>query len=224
MNSIPLILLQNIGKTYLRGQVEVPALQDINLTIGRGEFVAIMGPSGSGKSTLMNLIGLLDRPDRGTYILEGREAAGLSDHERSGLRNQVVGFIFQNFNLMPRVSAERNVLLPLAYRRMSEPERRAAAAAALESVGLGHRLHHRPTQMSGGESQRVAIARALVGNPSLILADEPTGNLDSRTGEEILDLLTALTKQGKTLIMVTHDPRLAERADRIVRMLDGRIV
>ncbi|MFH0765411.1 MAG: ABC transporter ATP-binding protein [Calditrichota bacterium] len=224
MNQTPLILLENVGKTYLRGTVPVLALQDINLSVLTGEFVAVMGPSGSGKSTLMNLIGLLDRPNRGTYTLNGKEAASLSDREMSNLRNQTIGFIFQNFNLLPRITAERNVILPLVYRRLSETERRASATAALESVGLGHRLQHRPTQMSGGESQRVAIARALVGNPSLILADEPTGNLDSRTGDEILDILTGLTKQGKTLIMVTHDPRLAERADRIVHMLDGRIV
>jgi len=203
------------------GETTVHALRNVSLDVPRGEFLAVMGPSGSGKSTLMNIIGLLDHPDSGTYLMENVEVNLLNDNRRSDLRNQTIGFIFQNFNLIPRASALRNVILPLTYRSISNSERINQAENAIEQVGLMNRMHHLPNQLSGGEHQRVAIARALVGGPSVILADEPTGNLDSRTGEEIIQILEDLSRNGQTVIMVTHDPNLAKRADRIVKMMDG---
>lgn len=206
------------------GSVMVNALKDINLTIQQGDFLVIMGPSGSGKSTLMNIIGLLDRPDEGSYLLDDKEVGTLDDAERSFVRNRTFGFIFQNFNLLPRANALRNVLLPLTYRRLSDAERKQMALESLDTVGLAERAAHLPTQLSGGEQQRVATARALVGKPSIILADEPTGNLDSKTGLEIIKLLLDLANNGKAVIMVTHDLSLAEYAHNVVNMLDGYII
>lgn len=219
-----IIKLDNVQKTYPMGRSTVYALCDINLEVNEGDFLIIMGPSGSGKSTLMNILGLLDRPDHGSYLLNGQEVRDLTDNERSDVRNQLIGFIFQNFNLLPRANATRNVMLPLIYRKMPNVSRIEAAQEALESVKLSDRLDHIPSQLSGGERQRVAIARALVGKPSVILADEPTGNLDSATGQEIIEILAELSRQGQTVIMVTHDPRLINYADRVINMIDGRIV
>lgn len=219
----PLIHLEAVHKRYQIGSTEVAALSEIDLFIARGEFIAITGPSGSGKSTLMNLIGLLDRPDSGRYILNGVDATNLSDAERSGLRNREIGFVFQNFNLLPRASALRNVALPLSYRHPTPFDKEELALKALETMGLGERTQHRPMEMSGGERQRVAIARALVGNPSLILADEPTGNLDQNTGREIIAILKNLSERGRTIILVTHDPLCAAAAHRTIRIVDGRI-
>jgi len=223
LNETTLIELKNVHKRYPMGSVIVHALQGIDLKVNRGDFLVVSGPSGSGKSTLMNIIGLLDRPDEGAYLLNGQDVSGLDDDERSEVRNRTIGFIFQNFNLLARSTALRNVMLPLTYRQMKEGSRHEAAEIALEKVGLGGRKQHVPTQLSGGEQQRVAVARALVGNPSVVLADEPTGNLDTKTGQEIVELLLELSNQGHTVIMVTHDPRLLDYADRIVRMLDGMI-
>ena len=206
------------------GGGEVRALRAVSLTIQSGEFAAIMGPSGSGKSTLMNVVGLLERPDAGTYLLEGNDVSRLDDAGRSRIRNRTIGFVFQNFNLLPQATALRNVILPLTYRRLPDAERLRLAGDALVTVGLQERSHHLPTQLSGGERQRVAIARALVGNPSVVLADEPTGNLDSRTGREIIALLEKLIERGQSVIMVTHDLGLAQSAHRIIRMLDGEII
>ncbi len=215
--------LDKINKSYPMGSSVVHALRDVELEVTRGDFVAIMGPSGSGKSTLMNLLGLLDRPDSGSYQLEDQEVGLLDDNSRSYIRNRMIGFIFQNFNLLARSTSLRNVMLPLSYRSIKDSERVERAVRALEAVGLGNRIDHLPTQLSGGERQRVAIARALVGEPSVILADEPTGNLDSRTGEEIMGILTNLVDQGQTVIMVTHDPQIANKAMRIVHTLDGKV-
>jgi putative ABC transport system ATP-binding protein len=220
----PVIRLDKVEKTYLMGDHAVYALRAINLEIHPGEFLALMGPSGSGKSTLMNILGLLDRPDSGSYQLKGEDVSQLTDDVRSRIRNSSIGFIFQNFNLLPRSTALRNVALPLSYRPLPDSERQTSALNALRAVGLEHRSHHLPTQLSGGERQRVAIARALVGGASVLLADEPTGNLDRKTGEEIMAILTGLTEQGKTVIMVTHDPYLAEMSHRTIRMVDGQII
>jgi putative ABC transport system ATP-binding protein len=217
------MLLDGINKSYPMGSTVVHALRDVELEVKRGDFVAIMGPSGSGKSTLMNLLGLLDRPDSGSYRLEDQEVGLLDDNRRSYIRNRMIGFIFQNFNLLARSTSLRNVMLPLSYRSIKDSERLDRSVQALEAVGLGDRVHHLPTQLSGGERQRVAIARALVGEPSVILADEPTGNLDSKTGEEIMGILTNLVEQGQTVIMVTHDSKIADKAKRIVRTLDGSV-
>lgn len=217
------ISLKNVCKYYQMGASTIHALKSVNLEVPRGEFMAVMGPSGSGKSTLMNILGLLDHPDSGEYFIDGVEISSLSDNQRSDLRNETIGFIFQNFNLLPRASALRNVVLPLTYRTLPNQERVDNATIALGKVGLKDRMEHRPTEMSGGERQRVAIARALVGNPAVILADEPTGNLDSKTGDEIMAILEKLSQEGQTVIMVTHDPNLAERADRIVYMKDGEL-
>lgn len=222
MDKGPIIELENITKTYRTDEVEVTALRGVSLIIGQGEFLAIMGPSGSGKSTLMNIIGLLDRPDGGRYRLNGEEITTFTDDHCSYLRNRYFGFIFQNFNLLPRATALRNVLLPLTYRRGERPDINKALEA-LRWVGLEKRAFHLPSQLSGGERQRVAIARALVTNPIVILADEPTGNLDQKTGEEIIAILKELAKQGKTIILVTHDPKLAACTDRKVILVDGQI-
>jgi len=221
-----LIELHDICKTYRLGDIAVPVLKGVSLKIARGEMVALMGTSGSGKSTLMNILGCLDRPTSGEYWLDGREVSELTPDERAQLRNQKFGFVFQNFNLLPRTSALDNVAMPLSYTvdHLSERQARRRARGALERLGLGDRLHHYPSQLSGGQQQRVAIARALINNPPLIFADEPTGNLDSRTRAEVLRLFQELNEgDGITVIIVTHDPMVAQSARRIICIHDGRI-
>jgi putative ABC transport system ATP-binding protein len=220
-----MIEVNDLTKIYRLGSVEVPALQGVSFRLERGEVVAIMGQSGSGKSTLMNILGCLDLPTSGQYLLEGKNIAGMNDDELAAIRNQKIGFIFQMFNLLPRITVRRNAELPLLYNGgKSEREIRQRAETILESVGLGDRMDHRPTELSGGQQQRVAIARALINEPALILADEPTGNLDSRTGEEIMNLLLGLNKErGLTLVIVTHDPTIASRTQRVIRLRDGLI-
>ncbi len=216
---MPLILVQNLVKTYRIGSVEIPALRGVSFKIDWGEFVAIMGPSGSGKSTLLNIIGCLDRPTSGTYILDGQDVSKLSDASRAAIRNRKIGFVFQSFNLLPRLTALDNTLLPLMYagrRRDSKLGRRI-----LESVGLGGRIRHTPMQLSGGEQQRVAIARALINDPPLILGDEPTGNLDTATGIEIMAIFQRLNEQGRTVVIVTHELDIARYCKRILRFRDG---
>jgi len=220
----PVVALREITKVYRMGRVDVPALRGVTLEISPGEHVAIMGPSGSGKSTLMNLIGCLDRPTAGTYWLDGRDVSRMTDDQFADVRNRRIGFVFQTFNLLARMSALRNVELPMLYGGVPRVERRRRALAALEQVGLAGRVAHGPQELSGGEQQRVAIARALVGNPSIVLADEPTGNLDSRSGEEILAIFQELNARGITLAMVTHDRHVAEHGRRILSLLDGRLV
>lgn len=220
----PLIEMAGITRVYGVGTAAVHALNNVDLTIRSGEFVAIMGPSGSGKSTLMNILGLLDRPTQGRYWFGGEEVLELSSDKLAEHRNRDVGFIFQGFNLLSRASAVENVALPLVYRGLRSDERHRKAGAALEMVGLRHRLDHRPRQLSGGEQQRVAIARAIVGDPPLLLADEPTGALDSKTGEEILAIFQRLHEGGRTIILITHDPAVARHAQRIVLIGDGKIV
>jgi putative ABC transport system ATP-binding protein len=214
----------DISKVYKMGDIEVPALRAVNLEMEEGEFVAIMGPSGSGKSTLMNLIGCLDTPTQGKYWLDSREVSLLSDDELADIRNMKIGFVFQGFNLLPRLTALENVELPLIYRGVGSRERREKAMEALARVGLENRMNHKPSELSGGQQQRVAIARALAGNPPLILADEPTGNLDSASGKEVLATLGELNRQGHSIVLITHDPDIAAQAARIVRIQDGIIV
>ena len=221
--SPPVVELRGLGRTYTAGDVEVPALVDASLTIDRGEYVAVVGPSGSGKSTMLNLIGLLDRPTRGTYLLEGIDTAGLDEGQRAGLRSRRIGFVFQLFHLLPHRSVLENVMLATIYSRMPRGERVDAAADALHRVGLAPRMHFRPTRLSGGERQRAAIARALVTKPALLLADEPTGNLDSATGEKVLGLFDELRADGLTLMVVTHDEKVSAHAHREIRLRDGRI-
>jgi putative ABC transport system ATP-binding protein len=223
-NAGALMTLHDVRKVYLMGDVEVVALQDVSFTINEGEFVAIMGASGSGKSTLMNILGCLDRPTAGQYLLAGRDVSQLNRNELAEIRNHMIGFVFQSFNLLPRTSALENVGLPLQYAGVLPRERRRRAEEALRRVGLGDRLHHYPNQMSGGQQQRVAVARALVGTPKLILADEPTGNLDSRTSVEILALLQELWRGGITVLMVTHEADIAAYASRVVVMRDGQVL
>jgi putative ABC transport system ATP-binding protein len=222
--SEPLLLLENVRRVYHMGDVEVQALRGVSLRIDRGEFVAIMGSSGSGKSTLMNTIGCLDRPTSGRYLLDGHDVARLNRDELAYIRNQTLGFVFQSFNLLARTSAVENVELPLIYAGVSGREREERAVRALERVGLGERLDHHPSQLSGGQQQRVAIARAIVTNPKLILADEPTGNLDSRTSIEVMALFQELGRSGITVVLVTHESDIAAYAARVVTMRDGRVL
>jgi putative ABC transport system ATP-binding protein len=217
----PLIRLRGLRKVYGTGDLAVEALRGIDLDIHRGEYLAVMGPSGSGKSTLMHILGLLDSPTSGSYVLDGDEVATLSKRRLAALRNRSIGFIFQNFNLLPRASLARNVELPLLYAGVSRSDRRVRASRALEQVGLADRGRHRPNQLSGGQRQRAAIARALVTDPFVIMADEPTGNLDQNTGHEILEVFEQLHAQGQTLIVVTHDPAVARRAERTIHIVDG---
>ena len=219
-----LIEVKDIYKIYNPGENEVRALDGITLTIDRGEFVAIVGQSGSGKSTLMNMLGLLDVPTSGTYLLDGVDVSSMSDDELSEIRNKQIGFIFQGFNLIPSLTAQANVELPLVYRGMRGEERHRLSLEALEKVGLSHRLTHLPKQMSGGQQQRVAIARAVAARPPIILADEPTGNLDSHSGEDVMQILTGLYREGRTVIIITHDPGIAARAKRVVKISDGQVI
>jgi len=219
-----LIQLDNIRRYYKVGEEEVHALDGVSLCIEKGEWASIIGQSGSGKSTLMNVLGCLDTPTSGRYILNGKDVSGMSDNALADIRNQEIGFIFQTFQLLPRETAQANVELPLVYRGLRARERHERATAALEKVGLSNRVHHRPNELSGGQRQRVAIARALVTEPSLLLADEPTGNLDSATGEEIIRLFEQLHAAGHTLVLVTHEPSIAARCPRAVRLMDGKVV
>ncbi|MDQ3266912.1 MAG: ABC transporter ATP-binding protein [Myxococcota bacterium] len=219
-----LIEVKDLARHYTVGGEEVRALQGVSFGINKGEWLAIVGQSGSGKSTLMNLLGCLDTPTSGRYLLNGHAVATMSDDELAQIRNQEIGFIFQTFQLLPRETALQNVELPLVYRGMRAKERKERARAALDKVQLTHRMHHKPNELSGGQRQRVAIARALVTEPSLLLADEPTGNLDSTTGEEIVGLFEQLYKAGHTIILVTHEPKLAARCPRAVRLSDGKVV
>lgn len=218
-----IIAVRNLQKTYQMGNTLVKALQSITMDIRRNEFVALMGPSGSGKSTLMNLLGCLDTPTSGDYILNGTNVSTMTDSELAEVRNKEIGFVFQTFNLLPRLSALENVALPLVYAGASKSARLSRAAEVLESVGLADRMDHKPNELSGGQRQRVAIARALVNSPSIILADEPTGNLDSKTSIEIMGIFEEIHEQGNTVILVTHEPDIAEHAHRVVRLKDGLI-
>ena len=217
------IISEDLWKIYQMGKQEVRALCGVSFTVAKNEFMAIMGPSGSGKSTLMNLIGCLDTPTKGNYYLSGQLVSSLSENELAHIRNQEIGFIFQVFNLLPRATAFHNVELPLIYKGERKKERQRKVRQALEMVEIGHRMDHRPSELSGGERQRVAIARALANEPSLLLADEPTGNLDSKTGQEILNLFHKIHSQGNTIIMVTHDPDISQQAQRIIYVKDGMI-
>jgi putative ABC transport system ATP-binding protein len=223
MSKEDLILITDIGRKYVIGAETIHALKSVTLTIKKGEFVALMGPSGSGKSTLMNILGCLDTPTKGEYILNGINVSEMSDSELAEVRNQEIGFVFQTFNLLPRSSAKENVALPLVYAGVKKEDRDIRAIKTLENVGLGNRLDHKPNELSGGQRQRVAVARALINNPSIILADEPTGNLDSKTSVEIMALIEDIHAKGNTIILVTHEEDIAKHAHRIVRMRDGLI-
>ena len=220
---MPLIETRDLWKTYVMGDEEIHALRGVSISIERGEYVAIMGPSGSGKSTLMNLIGCLDSPSKGTYLLNNKEASQMNDNELARIRNEEIGFVFQTFNLLPRATALHNVELPLVYAGMGKKARLEQAKAAIEKVELTHRMTHRPNELSGGQRQRVAIARALVNNPSILLADEPTGNLDSKTGVEIMALFARLHQGGNTIIIVTHEADIAAYAHRVIAIRDGQV-
>jgi len=219
-----MIVLRDLWRTYHVGDSDVHALRDVNLEISRGDYLAVMGPSGSGKSTLLNILGCLDRPSSGDYSFDSRDVASLSDSERTQLRQSEIGFVFQFFHLLPRLTAQGNVELPMLFAGVSRAERRERAARALDSVGLSDRVHHRPDQLSGGQRQRVAIARAVVMEPGLLLADEPTGNLDRAAAAEVMELLTSMNEAGQTVVLVTHDPDVGARARSAVRMDDGEIV
>ena len=222
-----LIEIKHLSKVYGAGSIAVQALRSVSAIVEKGEFVAVMGASGSGKSTLMNILGCLDRPTSGTYILDGEDVSRLSKNQLASVRNRKIGFVFQSYNLLPRLSAVKNVMLPMLYNghnHKSDKERTEHALAMLESVGLGDRAHHKPNELSGGQQQRVAIARALINQPSIILADEPTGNLDTRSSMEIMDLLHQLHDQGTTIVMVTHEVDIASRAGRVIYLQDGQIV
>ena len=219
----PLIIITDIGRKYIIGAEVIHALKSVSLNINKGEFVALMGPSGSGKSTLMNILGCLDTPTKGDYILNGIHVSEMTDNELAEVRNKEIGFVFQTFNLLPRSSSLDNVALPLVYAGVSREEREERAQQTLENVGLGNRVHHKPNELSGGQRQRVAVARALINNPSIILADEPTGNLDTKTSVEIMGLLEDIHSKGNTIILVTHEEDIAQHAHRIVRMRDGLI-
>ena len=218
-----IVQLENVYKSYTQGREPVPVLHDISMTVEEGEYIAIMGPSGSGKTTLMNLLGCLDVPSSGTYLLEGRDIGALSDDELADIRNQSIGFVFQNFHLLPKMTALDNVALPLLYRGVSLRDRRTRAEAALKLMGLGDRMDFYPNQLSGGQQQRVAIARAIVGNPRLLLADEPTGALDTASGVQIMEIFRRLSQRGITIIMITHELGIARCADKIYHILDGRL-
>jgi putative ABC transport system ATP-binding protein len=221
--SAPLIALERVSRVYRMGEVEVPALDDVSLDIGTGEFVAIVGPSGSGKSTMMNILGCLDRPSHGAYHLAGSAVAELDDDALARLRSRTIGFVFQSYNLLPRTSALDNDATPLLYQGVGRGERMRRARAALERLGLGDRVSHEPSELSGGQQQRVAIARALVTEPALVLADEPTGNLDSHAGAEVMAVLRDLHDQGRTVVLITHDTDVAASADRQIHLRDGRV-
>ncbi len=223
MGEPPLVEVANVGKSYVLGGVDVPVLSDINLKINEGEFLAIMGPSGSGKSTLVNLIGCLDRPTEGQVLIRGRDIHKMPDEELARLRGLEIGFVFQTFNLVPRLTALENVLLPTYANSRERVDSRIRATELLKQMGLEDRMHHKPGELSGGQAQRVSIARALINDPALLLADEPTGNLDSRTGDEILGMFAELNKGGRSIVMVTHDPEIANYADRIILVKDGVI-
>ena len=218
-----LLELKNIYKNYIQGTMEVPVLKDINLCVEEGEYVAIMGPSGSGKSTLMNMLGCLDVPTSGEYWLHGQDVSALTDDELSDIRNREIGFIFQGFNLIPNLTAVENVELPLIYRGVSRSVRQELSREALKKVGLEHRMDHKPSEMSGGQQQRVAIARAIAQAPPVILADEPTGNLDSNSTKEIMDILKGLHNEGRTVILITHDNDIAAQAKRVIKIKDGKV-
>ncbi len=217
------IRLEDIVKTYIMGDTVLHALDHVTLSVEEGDFLAIMGPSGSGKSTMMNILGCLDRPTSGKYYLDGIEVASLSDDKLAGIRNTKIGFVFQNFNLLPKMTALENVALPLVYAGVEEEERLERARKALEDVGLGERTGHKPPEMSGGQRQRVAIARALINHPAIIMADEPTGNLDTKSSYEIMDIFKTLNSEGKTIVMVTHEQDIGEQTKRILVMRDGRL-
>lgn len=218
-----MISLKNIKKSFILGDEKVNALDDISLEIQKGDFIAIIGPSGSGKSTLMNILGLLDVPDSGEYLLDGKEISKLSDNELAEIRNKKIGFVFQNFNLLPKMNAVENIQVPLFYRGMTDKESKERAYEVLEKVGLKGREKHLPSQLSGGQQQRVAIARAIAGEPEIILADEPTGALDSKTSEEVMEQLKTLNENGQTIILITHDINVAKKAKKIIKILDGQL-
>jgi putative ABC transport system ATP-binding protein len=220
----PLIKLDGVSKVFLTDEVETHALAGVDITIGRGEYVSIAGPSGCGKSTLLSILGLLDTPSKGEYTLNGKQVADLPPSERARVRNREIGFIFQSFNLIGDLSVFENVELPLTYRGMGSAERRQRVTSALERVGMAHRAKHLPSQLSGGQQQRVAVARAVAGEPLILLADEPTGNLDSKSGEAVMDLLKELHDAGATICMVTHDPRYARHAQRSIHLFDGKVI
>lgn len=220
-----MITLKDINKIYRTDEIETQALENVNIHIDKGEFVSIMGPSGCGKSTLLNIVGLLDSPTSGTVVIDGTKTEGMTDNKLAAFRNAKIGFVFQSFHLIDSLNVTDNVVLPLLYRKSTASERERLAREVLERVGLSHRMRHRPSQLSGGQCQRVAIARAIIGNPEIILADEPTGNLDSKMGTEVMDLLHTLNKEdGRTIMMVTHNEEQAHQTDRIIRFFDGRQV